>query len=122
MRPTLRRVLQNAGLEVQLFDKSRGVGGRLATRRHQHWRFDHGCPSLHGEQGEWQQLIDHGYPRWDTARSGYTRTCHPLGINQLAKDLGASLRVQRDCLIESIEQTSDDWLLRDQHGAEFDIL
>ena len=60
-------VLQTGGIEVQLFDKSRGVGGRLATRRHQHWRFDHGCPSLHGEQGEWQQLIDR-YSAWYTAR------------------------------------------------------
>ncbi len=112
-------VLQNAGLEVQLFDKSRGVGGRLATRRHQHWRFDHGCPSLHGDQDEWQQLIG-GYPRWDTARAKGTQHLPSLGINQLAKDLGAALRVQRDCLIESIEQTGDDWLVRDQHGAEFD--
>ena len=111
-------VLQNAGLEVQLFDKSRGVGGRLATRRHQHWRFDHGCPSLHGDQDEWQQLIG-GYPKWDTARAKGTQHLPSLGINQLAKDLTATLRVQRDCLIESIEQTGDGWRLKDQHDAEF---
>ena len=111
-------VLQTGGIEVQLFDKSRGLGGRLATRRHQHWRFDHGCPSLHGEQGEWQQLIDR-YSAWYTEGAVGTRRLPPLGINQLAKDLGASMHVYRDCLIESVEQTSDGWLLRDNHGTEF---
>lgn len=39
--------LRDAGFPVQIFDKSRGVGGRLATRR---WpsglAFDHGAPSF----------------------------------------------------------------------------
>jgi predicted NAD/FAD-dependent oxidoreductase len=38
------RTLQDHGLEVQVFDKSRGVGGRLSTRRNQAApSFDHGA-------------------------------------------------------------------------------
>ncbi len=37
------RSLQDAGFRVRLFDKSRGVGGRMATRRTDHGVFDHGA-------------------------------------------------------------------------------
>ena len=40
---TCARTLQDAGFHVQVFDKSRGVGGRLATRRTDHGSFDHGA-------------------------------------------------------------------------------
>ena len=35
--------LQNNGLQVKLFDKSRGPGGRMATRRVDQFAFDHGA-------------------------------------------------------------------------------
>ena len=37
------RCLQDHGLDVTVFDKSRGVGGRLATRREEGVAFDHGA-------------------------------------------------------------------------------
>lgn len=37
------RTLKDHGLEVVVFDKSRGVGGRMATRRTDTARFDHGA-------------------------------------------------------------------------------
>ena len=37
------RALQDRGYEVVVVDKARGPGGRMATRRHQAWRFDHGA-------------------------------------------------------------------------------
>jgi renalase len=40
---TCARVLQDAGFRVQVFDKSRGPGGRLATRRTDRGTFDHGA-------------------------------------------------------------------------------
>ena len=37
--------LKKRGLKnIRLFDKSRGVGGRLATRRSNDGKFDHGAP------------------------------------------------------------------------------
>lgn len=35
--------LQQAGLAAQLFDKSRGPGGRMSTRRGEDWACDHGA-------------------------------------------------------------------------------
>jgi hypothetical protein len=75
------RGLANAGHEVQVFDKSRGVGGRMATRRVS-WQaeggaaqpagFDHGAPGftarapefLHQvEQAQRDGLLRHWRPR-----------------------------------------------------------
>lgn len=37
------RVLQAEGLQVRVFEKSRGCGGRMATRRSSGYEFDHGA-------------------------------------------------------------------------------
>ncbi|EXI81308.1 MAG: Dehydrosqualene desaturase [Candidatus Accumulibacter sp. BA-94] len=54
--------LQQAGLEVSLFDKSRGAGGRMSTRRGDGWQCDHGAqyftarhPDFRAEVARWQQ-------------------------------------------------------------------
>ncbi len=54
--------LQQAGLEVSLFDKSRGPGGRMSNRRGDNWQCDHGAqyftarrPDFRAEVARWQQ-------------------------------------------------------------------
>ncbi|EXI69133.1 MAG TPA: NAD(P)-binding protein [Candidatus Accumulibacter phosphatis] len=54
--------VQQAGLEVSLFDKSRGAGGRMSTRRGEDWQCDHGAqyftarhPDFRAEVARWQQ-------------------------------------------------------------------
>ena len=42
------QVLAGAGLHVEVFDKGRGPGGRIATRRSDFGAFDHGAPVLNG--------------------------------------------------------------------------
>jgi renalase len=43
------RTLADRGAAVTVFDKGRGVGGRMATRRTaEGWTFDHGAPAAHG--------------------------------------------------------------------------
>ena len=43
---TAARSLAEAGLTVRVFDKGRGVGGRMATRRNAAMQFDHGAQFL----------------------------------------------------------------------------
>ncbi len=42
------RALRATGHDVTVFDKSGGLGGRVATRRTDHGAFDHGAGVLHG--------------------------------------------------------------------------
>ena len=37
------RVLHEAGRQVTVVDKSRGLGGRMSTRRGDDWQADHGA-------------------------------------------------------------------------------
>jgi renalase len=53
--------LQQAGVAVQLFDKSRGPAGRMSTRRAEGWACDHGAqyftardPRFRAELSRWQ--------------------------------------------------------------------
>ena len=64
---TCARTLADAGHAVQLFDKSRGVGGRLATRRIE-WvdedggarqaSFDHGAPGFTAQSPEFIRFVE----------------------------------------------------------------
>lgn len=70
--------LLRAGFDVTVFDKSRGVGGRMATRRAP-WvdadgatrsaEFDHGCPQFTATRPRFQAVVDRvvalgGAARW----------------------------------------------------------
>ena len=57
------RHLQQQGLEVRLFEKSRGAAGRMSTRRGEGWQCDHGAqyftardPDFRAEVARWQAL------------------------------------------------------------------
>ncbi|WP_280141600.1 NAD(P)-binding protein [Methylobacterium sp. UNC300MFChir4.1] len=57
------RRLAEAGFRVRVFDKGRGVGGRMATRRVGEMQFDHGAqfmrargPAFAAELGRWTRL------------------------------------------------------------------
>lgn len=55
---TAARHLLDAGAEVTVFDKSRGVGGRLATRRSDVGAFDHGAPLVQGDGAGFAEAMD----------------------------------------------------------------
>jgi predicted NAD/FAD-dependent oxidoreductase len=93
-----------AGKSVLLIDKSRGVGGRMATRRHCDTRIDHGAQFFTARSARFQSIIgdllrsdvvkiwSHGFPvlldgvvvpRPD----GHPRYACPGGMSELAKAL-----------------------------------
>ncbi|MGF1648957.1 MAG: NAD(P)/FAD-dependent oxidoreductase [Hyphomicrobiaceae bacterium] len=52
------RRLVDAGLGVTVFDKGRGLGGRLATRRARTFAFDHGAPLVTAEHLSFSTFLD----------------------------------------------------------------
>jgi renalase len=56
---TLAAGLHAAGRAVQVFDKSRGPGGRCATRRTAAGRFDHGAPLIQAHDPAFRAALGH---------------------------------------------------------------
>ncbi len=82
---TCARELAQAGLDVRVFEKSRGKGGRCATRRVDGLRFDTGAQYLTPEGQVFRELVGRWegsgvVARWN-ARFGSSRrgTVRPLG-------------------------------------------
>lgn len=54
---TVARLLQEAGIAVTLFDKSKGSGGRLASRQYHGDWIDHGAPYFGAEQPAFHRFL-----------------------------------------------------------------
>jgi predicted NAD/FAD-dependent oxidoreductase len=111
------RRLRDAGLPVQVVDKGRGPGGRMATRRFSDARFDHGAQFLTARSKWFQDEVQ----RWVTAgvaREWFTEGGHPRyvgtdGMNGIAKFLAAGLDVETSW--EAVE-ASPGWRLESKAG------
>ena len=130
---TCARFLADAGLQVKLFDKSRGVGGRMATRRVE-WstadgvehrsRFDHGAPGFSAHSPDFARFAEQAQrdgllSRWvpATAPGSYV----PLGdpalwvptpdMPALCRGLLAGLPVQTDCAVQALLREPGGWRL-----------
>ena len=110
--------LQEKGLAVEVFEKSKSYGGRLATRRAFGGRFDHGAPFISAHSIEFQkqceQWVQEGYLQpvgtpWQGA-SLAAKQKHYVAISKMKAPLTPYLerislltqtRVQKLCLEEA---------------------
>lgn len=56
---TAAKILKDEGVNVTVFEKSRGVGGRMSTRRNEFGHFDHGAQYFTASEPEFQKVVDH---------------------------------------------------------------
>ena len=124
-------VLTRQGHPVQVVDKGRGPGGRLATRRMPGRdgataRLDHGAqfftvrsPAFAEVIEEWLHLgIVHVWCRgFSPAGDGYPRYSAPGGMVSIARHLAASLPVSCDVQIASIASNAGDLVLSAEQGT-----
>ena len=104
------RELTNNGWEVTILEKGRGVGGRMATRRINNTRADHGAQYFSVRTPEFRQLIERleaeGVAKaWDLSEAGieHLRYIGAKGMSTLPKYLAQGLNVrlqERATLIE----------------------
>lgn len=121
--------LQRAGLDVSLFDKSRGLGGRMATRRvsfgdaGQFLEFDHGAQHITAQQprfrgvmsraaaagvvAPWRQRVHAAWPA-ATVREGFV----PVpGMPALCRHLLGDVPVQLGRTVQRLHRTVGGWQL-----------
>jgi renalase len=126
--------LQRAGLNVIVFDKSRGVGGRMSTRRGDDWACDHGaqyftacnadfCAEVErwraaGAAALWQPRLRVWDGSWlPEAAPGVERFVGVPRMTAPARLLASELTVQLSTTIERFEQSADGWhLFTTEHG------
>lgn len=129
--------------DVTLFDKSRGVSGRMATRRggQDDASFDHGAQYFTVRSNlvtpMLEQWIDDGIvalwrgnvcilrPNLTIQREPTPRYVSMPGMNSLGKHLARFLNIETNTRIEKASRTSSGWTLTTTDGAEhgpFDIL
>lgn len=132
---TAARVLAEAGRDVTIFEKSRGVGGRMATRRPladaPSFGLDHGAPAAHAATfSEAARLLEQaGGVVWPEAASAQDAAyAGPSGASALAGGLlgGAHIAMARQTEVASIARRPDGrWRLRMVGGdtaAPFDLV
>lgn len=124
------RHLQQQGYRTIIWEKSRGVGGRVTTRRvGDRLTIDRGLPWLEVQGEQTQKLIEQ-LQQEQIVRLWHGRVCQldrqgriqptkgenryvaPEGINAIAKYLARDLTIEKQCRLESIQPVADNtWRL-----------
>lgn len=133
------RALQAAGRRVLVLERSRGVGGRCATRRVDGQPVDHGVGFLHGRGADFLAAIEAARDEgsadgWPLVREGEGSACRPAafepgsarlapaaGVSRLPKRLAEGLDVRLETNVESLAAPGRDgareWELRFAGGG-----
>lgn len=122
--------------KVQLFDKSRGVSGRMATRRtgQDEVSFDHGAQYFtirsnqvtsmleawidDGIVALWRGNVSVLRPGFNTQREPTPRYVAMPGMNSLGKHLAKFLPIETNTRIDKATHSSDGWTLTTTEGAK----
>lgn len=123
-----------AGHQIDVFEKSRGVGGRMCTRRTAHWECDHGAryftardPAFKAQVAQWQAdgTVAVWTPRlavfdddvWTSPPASVERYVGTAQMNSPLKAL--EVAVQTGCTIDSIEHDNGKWTLSCKETGRF---
>lgn len=132
---TAARALHEAGARVTVFDKSRGIGGRMATRRIDDHRFDHGAQFFTARGEAFRRQVDAllaggalapWAARW--GRHDGTET-QPLcvdeqrfaginGMSAVPRALAAGLDIVLGAAVTDLSRSNDLWNLECATAAE----
>lgn len=106
--------LTDAGMDVRILDKGRGVGGRLATRRTDTGlTFDHGAQYVTARDPGFQRavegMLNDGFAdRWDIGH-GAPRIVGTPGMNALAKYVARDLAITQNAEVAALRETDNGW-------------
>ena len=122
------RHLQQQGLEVRLFEKSRGAAGRMSTRRGEGWQCDHGAqyftardPDFRAEVARWHalgvaavwqpRLEVFGAAGLQTPDETVERFVGTPRMTAPARSLALTLDLRLQSTVQRVERSPDGWRL-----------
>ena len=118
--------------DVAVFDKGRGVGGRLATRRIGNATFDHGAQFITTHTREFAETVA-GWERAGVAKPWFRGRIGPDGVsdpdgharfrgvgtmNAIAKHLAEGLDVRVAARVVALQPSGATWRIRFDDGTE----
>lgn len=127
------RQLAGSGQHVVVFDKSKGMGGRMATRRGEGSSFDHGAPyfttrdpqfaaevaqwQAAGWCAPWQGRIVALSAAGEQATSEQTRHVGTPGMSALCRALAQGLTVHSQLRVQQLRRAGEHWQLDFDDGS-----
>ncbi len=115
---------KHGGFAVTFFEKSRGVGGRIATRYSDSWEFDHGVPFFEAKTEKFQNFLQKFIENGIVA--GWNRQNidgkHFVGVpkmNALPKNLAIGFDINFETKICKMERKNDGWHLYDEAAKTY---
>ncbi len=116
--------LREAGKSCLVLEKSRGLGGRMATRRRDDAVFDHGAQYLTAKSEEFSSLVENAKAQgilreWFTSDSGNTRYCGSSGMTSLPKFIAGDLEIRRQTKVIRLDRSADTWTVQTDSGDNF---
>lgn len=127
------KILSQAGIDNLILEKSKGVGGRMATRRFKGGVFDHGAQFFTARESEFQSWVT-TWQEFGAAKEwfGYqlsadpsrSRESHPRfigtkGMTSIPKEVAKGLTVHTDSLVTSIFREENLWVANTNQGDEY---
>ncbi len=130
----------NDNFDVTFFEKSRGVGGRIATRHNEEWEFDHGAPCFEANEtrflefltpltnagiiAKWQpRIVNSHMTKIDSDLEYFIGTPK---MNSLPKALSYGFKIEFETTILAMQNINNQWFLQNDntHKASnlFDII
>ena len=108
-------LLVREGLDVQVFDKGRAPGGRIASRRTPSAVYDHGAPQLDAEGTDFADLLRSLGALRSAANSFVGSPCN----RALMASFASGVSVLSDVRISSLKREADGWVLKTDGGRGF---
>ena len=130
---TAARALQRAGREVMVLEKSRGLGGRAATRTVRGNRVDHGAQFFTARDERFEEQVNAwreaghvavwsegfhtlGPKGLEPPSDGHPRYIFPAGMNTFGKLLGEELTVKRETRVTRVFKSENGWRAETEGG------
>ncbi|MBO6559691.1 MAG: FAD-dependent oxidoreductase [Nisaea sp.] len=117
------RRLTDAGHSVILLEKSRGLGGRLASRRTEYGPIDHGARFIKPRTSQFQEFLVRSTAKGSAApwavRGEAKAACY-VGLpsmNGLVKPLAAGIEIRLQSRVTGIARSDRGWQLESEDGA-----
>lgn len=122
------RELQRAGRRVLLMDKSKGLGGRLASRRIGDASFDHGAQFITTRDARFAEILRGAAKAGDVTEwcqgfgastDGHTRWRGKPAMTAFAKHLAKDLAIRTETHVSAVKQADSGYTIETSTGTSY---